>query len=407
MWHRDLKTKLWLCALLLTLPLAANAADFCKVDGEDIELQQDETCLTWFNAEDGERKAIVFNTNIDKAICQANQMTCFVEKDGGIPLEDCYGKISPENVDYDSGFGVKGNLAERVECFNKDGKIQKIDSDNKEGWSCHLVRANNIWKKWDGSPLLGDEAVNPNNPSSAQKANPWNGSEAYCPDPSPEGAINAYKISTGVTTPKTAPEIVQRYLLQACSKVIKYHQFACEEAAAEIVETRKRQARDARTQAEALGEEDPTTIIEEYETEVAIAEQERQKIMEIVNFLDKRYQNLQLHNVLSETQTYNVTNLLRRSEESTETQLVLFGADEPEGGKINIIDKVIRLIAQVLGSLGVLLLIISAVIMIVAQGEETMLQKAKQTFIYTLVGLAVAFMSYTIVRFVIELLLSR
>jgi hypothetical protein len=112
-------------------------------------------------------------------------------------------------------------------------------------------------------------------------------------------------------------------------------------------------------------------------------------------------------NSLNATKTFEVTRWLRRNDGpngSTEHELTLIGQDSVD---TNILDKAIKLFAQVLGSLGVLLLIISAVMMVVSQGEETMLQKAKQTFLYTLIGLIVAFFSYTIVRFVLEFLLIR
>jgi glucose uptake protein GlcU len=59
-----------------------------------------------------------------------------------------------------------------------------------------------------------------------------------------------------------------------------------------------------------------------------------------------------------------------------------------------------------MGTLAILLLIISGVLMIVSQGDDNQLEKAKTVFLYTLLGLAVGFLSYTIVRFIIDTLLS-
>lgn len=148
--------------------------------------------------------------------------------------------------------------------------------------------------------------------------------------------------------------------------------------------------------------------VDSAETNVAITQKnaERQKVEAVVSFLQKRGMNIMLSHSISATKTFSVTDLLRRNSNSTESELTLFQKDE-DGRSRNIFDKVIRLVAQVLGSLGVLLLIISAVMMIVSQGEETMLQKAKQTFLYTMIGLVIAFFSYTIVRFLLELLLTR
>ncbi len=140
------------------------------------------------------------------------------------------------------------------------------------------------------------------------------------------------------------------------------------------------------------------------------------KAKEVADFLTERYQRLQLKRVTTKkSHKYNVSKLLRRNSKSNETRLTLFDkfvADDNgdltiDESQINIVDKIIKLVAQVLGSFGVLLLVISGVIMILSQGEESYLQKAKQTFAATLIGLIVAFMSYTIVRFIIELLLTR
>lgn len=144
--------------------------------------------------------------------------------------------------------------------------------------------------------------------------------------------------------------------------------------------------------------------------EIVRKNEKTRKVGEVISFLQKRLNNLRISNSLSETKTFNVTNLLRRNRNSTESELSLFekdGALDSNGTPKNVFDKVIRLVTQVLGSLGVLLLIISALMMIVSQGEETMLQKAKQTFLYTVIGLVIAFFSYTIVRFILELLLLR
>ena len=73
---------------------------------------------------------------------------------------------------------------------------------------------------------------------------------------------------------------------------------------------------------------------------------------------------------------------------------------------INVVDKIIRLAIRTMGTLAILLLIISGVLMVVSQGDENQLAKAKSTFLYTLIGLFVGFLSYTIVGFIIDTLLS-
>ena len=162
---------------------------------------------------------------------------------------------------------------------------------------------------------------------------------------------------------------------------------------------------DAFLTAQAESAFDPKTI----NTNITGENTELLNVGEVISFLQKRVNNIALSNSLSATKTFNVTSLLRRNTGSIESQLTLLGEEkfDTNGNSLNIFNKIIRLVAQVLGSLGVLLLIVSAVMMVVSQGEETMLQKAKQTFLYTIIGLVIAFFSYTIVRFLLELLLLR
>ncbi len=141
-----------------------------------------------------------------------------------------------------------------------------------------------------------------------------------------------------------------------------------------------------------------------YESAIKKSDDAISAVKKIASLLQEKSKSLRMANSLNATKTFEVTRWLRRNEESTEQDLTLIGDKSVD---TNILDKIIKLAAQILGSLGVLLLIISAVMMVVSQGEETMLQKAKQTFLYTLIGLMVAFFSYTIVRFVLEFLLIR
>ena len=71
----------------------------------------------------------------------------------------------------------------------------------------------------------------------------------------------------------------------------------------------------------------------------------------------------------------------------------------------NLFDKVIKLATQTVGTLGVIILIIGAYFMITARGDDSQLAKGKDIVLYTAVGLVIIFLSFTIVQFVVDLLL--
>ncbi len=126
-----------------------------------------------------------------------------------------------------------------------------------------------------------------------------------------------------------------------------------------------------------------------------------QELRERINFLDNRISELDMSILVDDSSGFNVTKVLQMREDSKEGQLKIIGGDS----KRNIFDKIIRLVAQTIGTFGVLLLIVAAFYMITSQGDENQLQKGKQIFIYTALGLLVAFLSYTIVQLVLDLLL--
>jgi hypothetical protein len=121
------------------------------------------------------------------------------------------------------------------------------------------------------------------------------------------------------------------------------------------------------------------------------------------DFVRERMMQLQLEHMLQKSKSFPVSNVLRVRPDSREADLVLIGGDDEKN--INLFDKVIRLVAQILGTFAVLMFVISAVYMIVSQGNEQQLQRGKQIFIYTFLGLLVAFGSYTAVQFFLDLFL--
>lgn len=68
----------------------------------------------------------------------------------------------------------------------------------------------------------------------------------------------------------------------------------------------------------------------------------------------------------------------------------------------NLIYRIIRLFTTILGTLGVLLLVISGMMMVASHGDEQLLTQGKQMFFYTTAGLAAGFLAYAAVQMVIS-----
>jgi hypothetical protein len=468
-------------AVFLALPvMAEDEALLCGGDEEKPYNSTTQTCLQWFSPTDGTRQSVVFNHPKD---CDADLECVLVDGETELSLEKCdFLNISSEVTLENGMFFVTGFPQAEVYCFEDDTQKKRIfDLPTGENF-CSLANSSYVDIRWSDVFLPYEEN---------KKAEPWNSTASYCPDP-----INhseAYDLDPSVKTGATA-DIVRRTVLEGCATVVQKYKKACEEKSGgiylEIQKKEQEKSKDLQdkkreliqtwipsstncdktkpfsgtcltewnaikglmaddckidgdgefvikggkvsklnstfqdkikgkmsnsnwesrtldqfltSQAESLLE---PKIINDAITAKTV---EQQKMGQTLSFLQKRGMNIALSNSLSATKNFNVTNLLRRNTGSIESQLTLLGEEkfDKNGNSLNIFNKIIRLVAQVLGSLGVLLLIVSAVMMVVSQGEETMLQKAKQTFLYTIIGLVIAFFSYTIVRFLLELLLLR
>lgn len=123
----------------------------------------------------------------------------------------------------------------------------------------------------------------------------------------------------------------------------------------------------------------------------------------IAKYISRRNMDINISVSVDQTSHIKVEKLLRVSQNSDESKLAIFNNDDTH---INILDKIIRLAVRTMGTLAVLILIISGVLMVISQGDTNQLEKAKSAFLYTLIGLVIGFLSYTIVRFIIDTLLS-
>jgi hypothetical protein len=109
-----------------------------------------------------------------------------------------------------------------------------------------------------------------------------------------------------------------------------------------------------------------------------------------------------LNYVGESTSTFDL-NILKASDESKETELDIANDLEKEN---NILNKILKLLTQVLGTFAVLMMIIGAYFMITSQGDESQLQKGKNVFFYTIIGLLIAFMSFIAVQFIISIIFT-
>jgi len=82
---------------------------------------------------------------------------------------------------------------------------------------------------------------------------------------------------------------------------------------------------------------------------------------------------------------------------------VLHDLDEPSSAN-SLLNRAIRLIAMLVGTLAILLYIVAAYFMIFSQGDENQLTKGKQIVLYTSLGLVLAFTAYIIVQAVMGLI---
>ena len=154
-----------------------------------------------------------------------------------------------------------------------------------------------------------------------------------------------------------------------------------------------------------LGWEGNGTAFETYSSLVGKKSNSKKTANLVSKYISRRNMDLNVSVSLNETSKVNIKGRLRafgdEKNGSKEADLTFF-----EGKGENVIDKAIRLAVQLMGTVGIFLLIVSGAIMVFSRGEEDQLAKAKSVFIYTIIGLIVGFLSYTIVRFVIDTLLN-
>lgn len=105
---------------------------------------------------------------------------------------------------------------------------------------------------------------------------------------------------------------------------------------------------------------------------------------------------IQAYVVPTSTRNFSLSNL----NSGNEASLIISSGNEEN----NIVFRVIRLIAMLVGTVAILLYIIAGYFMIFSQGEENQLTKGKQIATFTSLGLVLAFGAYMIVQVVMGLI---
>lgn len=103
---------------------------------------------------------------------------------------------------------------------------------------------------------------------------------------------------------------------------------------------------------------------------------------------------------INESDSFNVSEILTVGEGDEAQDRSYFDENKDEAPIVLFILDIINFITRIVGAIAMLLIIIGGLMMIVAQGEEHLLQKGKDTLIAAVFGLVIVMFSYIVVRFV-------
>ena len=79
----------------------------------------------------------------------------------------------------------------------------------------------------------------------------------------------------------------------------------------------------------------------------------------------------------------------------------LFGTEEGCEGKTAIFQTITNVLLFIIGAVSVIMLIIGGIRYTTSQGDQTAVQNAKNTILYSIVGIVVALLAYAAVNFVL------
>ena len=135
------------------------------------------------------------------------------------------------------------------------------------------------------------------------------------------------------------------------------------------------------------------------ETEIKAQEEVRKNARTDLEAADKSIKKITLAELANQTATFKVGDFLSVGKEH---ELVLGGTNQ----ETDLISRIISLLARIIGTIAILLLVISGFFMITSRGDENTLQKGKTIALYTVLGVALVFTAYLIVQFVLSIIFS-
>jgi hypothetical protein len=112
--------------------------------------------------------------------------------------------------------------------------------------------------------------------------------------------------------------------------------------------------------------------------------------------MDEIREALNTYTIPTSTRNFSLSNL----NVGNEASLIISSGNEEN----NVIFRVIRLIAMLVGTVAILLYIVAGYFMIFSQGEDNSLTKGKQIIAFTTLGLGLSFGAYAIVQLVMGLI---
>ncbi len=141
--------------------------------------------------------------------------------------------------------------------------------------------------------------------------------------------------------------------------------------------------------------------LESAEGDVKIAEKKASKsAAERDAALHKLNVVLKMENMIQGTSSFDISQIsVGREHYFTLTEQL---SGDQGAGNSNLLNRIIRLLTQILGTVGVALLVISGITMIVSSGDENLLTKGKTMFLYTVIGIIIGFLSYALVHLIIS-----
>lgn len=125
----------------------------------------------------------------------------------------------------------------------------------------------------------------------------------------------------------------------------------------------------------------------------------------VITYLERRQAQIAQKRFYVSSELSDVQDFLSMTDNTTEGSLRIIKNKGEAQDDNNLLDKIIKLISQILGTFGIIMLLVGAIYMIVSQGDENQLQKGKQILIYTMLGLLLGFMSYTVVQLVLDFII--